>query len=204
MSHSPTKQHPHPDELLPWFVNGTLSNEEQQVVESHIQSCPQCQQEISLLQSIRIQTKDVAIQSPGEIGLNRLLHDVQKERNESKTSTLTHNVGWKNGLAIAASFIIFIQAGLLIDAWFLSKPLVPLAGPQHHNAHLQISFVSSATATQIQQVLQTVQGTIVEGPSPLGIYRIRLEHTLSDNTQLEQTIQQLRQETTIIQHVAIN
>ncbi|MGB0908963.1 MAG: anti-sigma factor family protein [Nitrospirales bacterium] len=202
MKDTPTKQPTHPEELLPWFVNGTLSDKERQVVEEHLQYCPLCQQEITLLQKMRTQVKDFPIESPGELGLNRLLGEVRASRQVPPTQTLLSSEWWHTGLAIAASLIILIQAGLLVDAWFLSKPMMPLSGPQLQGPVVQISFVSTATTAQISQVIRAVHGSIMEGPSPLGIYRVRLDLASSDTQHIEQALIQLRQHTAIIQHVA--
>ena len=197
------REHPsHPDELLPWLVNGTLSDEERQDIESHLEICQTCQQEVLLLQKMRAQVKDSPSQSPGEVGLNRLLKEVQRERTALKASSLLQPKWWRTGLAIAASLIIFVQAGLLIDAWYLSKPVMPLAGPQLSGSILQISFVPTATEAEIRQVVNIVHGTFVDGPSQLGIYRIRLALDSPQHQSIEQTIEQLRQHTAIIQHIA--
>ena len=202
MNDVPTEQLSHPDELLPWFVNGTASDKEKQEVESHLVICSTCQQEVALLQKMRAQVKDSPSHAPGEVGLNRLLNEVQKERMASKGPTPIQSGWWRTGLAIAASLIICVQAGLLIDAWYLSKPVMPLAGPQLSGSILQISFVPTATEAEIRQVVNIVHGTFVDGPSQLGIYRIRLALDSPQHQSIEQTIEQLRQHTAIIQHIA--
>ncbi len=202
MTDAPIEQPTHPDELLPWFVNGTLSDVERQVVELHLERCPQCHQETVLLEKMRTEVKNLPIQSPGELGLNRLLHQVRASQHISNTEALPQTGWWRTGLAIAASLIISVQAGLLIDAWYLSRPMVPLAGPQRQEPVIQVSFVSTATATEIRQIISIVHGNIIEGPSPLGIYRIHLDLESSNTQDVEQIIHLLRQESNIIQHVA--
>lgn len=201
MRDSPIEQQGHPEELLPWFVNETLPAEERHAVEQHIASCPQCQQEIALLEKMRVQVKETHIQSPGEFGLNRLLKEVRNEQAVTEVQPPKPSGWWKTGLAIAASLIIFIQAGLLIDTWYLSKPVVPLSGAQAQGPVLQISFAPTATEPQIREVLSAVHGTFIDGPSQLGIYRIRLNQLSPDNN-VEQTIERLRQKKMIIRHVA--
>ena len=202
MSHNPTEHTAHPEELLPWFVNGTLSDEGRHEVKQHLESCSQCQQEIALLQKMRAQVKEAPIQSPGELGLNRLLNEVRHERAVTSVRTQSQSGWWRTGLAIAASLIIFIQAGLLLDAWFLSKPMVPLAGPQQHGAVLQVSFEPTATEAQIRAVITQVDAAFIDGPSSLGLYRIRLEAGTSEMSSIQKTIEHLRQHTSIIHHVA--
>ncbi len=202
MSHNPTEHTTHPEELLPWFVNGTLSVEERVEVEQHVESCVQCQQEIALLQKIRTEVKDTPVQSPGEFGLNRLLNEVRHKQKGVGVTPQTQSRGWQTGLAIAASLMIFVQAGLLFDAWFLSKPMSPLAGPQKDGVVLQVTFEPTTTEAQIRELMTDIQATFIDGPSSLGLYRIRLDSIASSQSSVHDTIKQLRQHTDIIHHVA--
>ncbi len=198
----PQEQPGHPEELLPWFVNETLSTEERHSVEQHLDTCPQCQQEIELLQKMRTHVKEIHTESPGEFGLNRLLSTVRNDRTASEAPQQTSSQWWKTAFAIAASLIIFIQAGLLIDTWYISKPMVPLSGPQENGIVLQVSFTPTTTEAQIREVITAVHGRFIDGPSSLGIYRIRLDDTEnSSKATVDRTIQHLRQKTEIILHI---
>ncbi len=198
----PEEQQGHPTELLPWFVNETISTEEQHRVEQHLETCPQCQQEITLLQKIRTHVKEIHTESPGEFGLNRLLTRVRNDRTLSESPQHPPTQRWQSWLAIAASLIIFIQAGLLIDTWYISKPMVPLSGPQEGGIVLQVSFIPTTTEAQIREVITAVHGRFIDGPSSLGIYRIRLDDTEnSSKATVDRTIQHLRQKTEIILHI---
>ena len=191
----------HPAELLPWFVNETLSTEEQRTVEEHLETCPQCQQEIELLQKMRTHVKDIRTESPGEFGLNRLLNTVRNDRTVAAPPPPSSR-WWQTGFAIAASLIIFIQAGLLIDTWYISKPMIPLSGSQEHELVLQVSFSPTTTEAQIRDVITAVHGRFIDGPSSLGIYRIRLDKSgTSRESTINSAIQHLRQQTEIILHV---
>ena len=202
MPDMPQEQQGHPAELLPWFVNETLSTEERHTVEQHVETCPQCQQEISLLQKMRTHVKEIRTESPGEFGLNRLLSTVRNDQTVTEAPQQTISQWWKSGFAIAASLIIFIQAGLLIDTWYISKPMIPLSGPQEHGLVLQVSFTPTATEAQLREVITAIHGRFIDGPSSLGIYRIRLDDSgASGKSTIESAIQHLRQETEIILHV---
>lgn len=202
MPDKPQEQQEHPAELLPWFVNETLSTEDRHTVEQHIESCPQCQQEITLLQKMRTHMKEIRTESPGEFGLNRLLSSVRNDRALTESPQHPPTQRGQNWLAIAASLIIFIQAGLLIDTWYISKPMVPLSGPQEDGIVLQVSFAPTTTEAQIREVITAVHGRFIDGPSSLGIYRIRLDDTEnSSRARVDRTIQLLRKKTEIILHI---
>lgn len=87
MSRSPIE---HPDELLPWYVNGTLADEEERGVEDHLESCPACRDAVRELEALRLATRDALAAeapSPGEAGLARLLAAVDMEVAETVEAT---------------------------------------------------------------------------------------------------------------------
>ena len=95
-----------------------------------------------------------------------------------------------------------VQAGFLIDAWFLSKPMAPLSGPKEQGVVFQLSFAPTATETEIRESIGAVDGTFTDGPNQLGIYRIRLKLSPTNKQTIEQALETLRQRKTIINHVA--
>ena len=70
----------HPEELLPWYVNATLTEDERHGVEAHLKDCEKCRNEVAYLNTLRSQvraTGDVTLY--GELGLKRLLSDIKKQ-----------------------------------------------------------------------------------------------------------------------------
>jgi len=71
----------HPEELLPWLVNGTLEGEELRRVEEHLRSCLTCRREVDELRRLRREIQAASDVSPSETpGLERLLAEVEAER----------------------------------------------------------------------------------------------------------------------------
>jgi len=192
----------HPDELLPWFVNQSLSDHEREQVEAHLQSCSRCQQEVDFLRNVREEVKTCSSSSPGELGLQRLLREVKRDSSLQQGHGQKRSWWWGNGLAIAASFVIMVQAGLLMDAWFFSKPMVPLSGPSDLGVILQISFQPTATEPDIRQTVSAINGMFVGGPGQLGIYRIRLPLESQDKSGIEEAMGLLRNQKNVVSHVA--
>ena len=192
----------HPDELLPWFVNQSLSDHEREQVEAHLQSCSRCQQEVDFLRNVRAEVKTCSSSSPGELGLQRLLREVKQDSSLQQGYGQKRSGWWGNGLAIAASLVIMVQAGLLMDAWFFSKPMVPLSGPSDLGVILQISFQPTATEPDIRQTVSAINGIFVGGPGQLGIYRIRLPLESQDKSTIEEAMGLLRNQKNVVSHVA--
>ncbi len=199
MTPSSTIHPQHPDELLPWFVNQTLTEQEREHVEGHVQGCPRCQQEVALLRQIRDEAKSLSPPLPGELGMQRLLREV---RQKSRPSRVQEPVwSWGKGLAIAASLVIVVQAGLLIEAWFFSKPMMPLEPPMS-GVVLQISFHPGSTEADIREMVNAIDGTLIGGPGQLGIYRIRLPLERKNETAIEEAVTFLREQKKVVTHVA--
>lgn len=192
----------HPDELLPWFVNQSLLDQEREQVEVHLQSCARCQQEVEFLRNVREEIKTFSPSLPGELGWQRLLRDVKHDSSRQQDQGQNRSWRWGNGLAIAASLVIMIQAGLLMDAWFFSKPMAPLSGPSDVGVILQVSFHPNATEASIRQIVNAINGTFSGGPGQLGIYRIRLPLAPQDEAGIEEALVYLRNQGNVVSHVA--
>lgn len=177
------KRNDHPDELLPWYVNGTLAMGERQDVETHLQTCERCRQEVVWLQNLRAQVKADASRSPGEFGLNRLLREADPQR-----AVAHHQRQWWRPALAAAAVVIFIQSAVLINFLYRPAPITPLSGPVTEGAVLQVKFAPGATEAQIRQLLQKAQATLIGGPGALGVYRLRLEGVMTAQDQAIQHV----------------
>lgn len=187
----------HPEELLPWYVNGTLSDSEKTEVERHIGQCEQCRAEIKMLQIIR----DVAKQSieqtpPVELGWKRLAQDIKKEK-----SFLGKRVWLRPALA-AAIAVIVLQSGLL--AFFITKPdTVQPLGQAEPGVVLQLRFAPQTREQDMRKLLQKIDADFISGPGALDIYRVRINVDEDDQAAINKIIQQLVHNRTMIRHVAL-
>lgn len=167
----------HPQELLPWYANGTLGPDERQQVEAHLAHCDHCRHELTWLQSVRAQLKTDMVDGPGELGLQRLLRDVRSQSQSRPTRQW-----WRPALA-AAVVIIAVQFVMIIAAYRQPDTFTPLSGPAATGVVLQVKFAPNATEAQIRTLLQKVHASLIDGPGALGIYRVRLEAVTKSQTQ---------------------
>lgn len=187
----------HPDELLAWYVNGTLKQQQRQDVEQHLQTCARCQREVSLLQKIREQIKADQPHAPGDFGLSRLMRDIHRP-----PSAARQRRWWQPALA-AAAVVIVVQGIVLMNLFYQPAPIVPLGESSREQVVLQIKFSPQATEQQIRELLQKIHGALIDGPGVLGVYRVRLEGAASarDET-VSKIISELRAQENIVTHVA--
>jgi anti-sigma factor RsiW len=188
----------HPLDLLPWYVNGTLDGEELQQVESHLKGCERCRSEVAFLQSVRQEVKAAGeAATPGDLGLQRLLRTVRAERKATRWTPQW----WQPALA-AAALVVVIQATLLVNLWPEPESITPLGGPPSAGVVLQVRFVPTATEVQIREAIQDVNGTIIDGPSAVGIYRVELDLPPdAEDQQIEAVLAHLRAHQSVIQEV---
>lgn len=189
----------HPRDLLPWYANGTLGAGEQEKVARHLEHCEYCRHELVLLKAMRDEVKREPIQAPTELGLRRLMRDVRAERRPAAPAR------WRPALAAAAALVIVVQAALLASI-ALREPssFVPLAGPGHDGAVLQVRFVPTVTEARIRSALQEVGGVIVDGPSAGALYRVRLEGLEpAEQERVQQALKRLSS-SGVAEHVALD
>lgn len=204
------QNHEHPDALLPWHANGTLTGEERRLVEAHLDQCPRCRRELAFLQRLRemIKSQASSCEEPGELGLRRLLRDLDvREREVSRPGGFR----WRPALAVAASLVIVIQGVLLLNLWQGSGPGdagMRLAGeaavPVARGVIVQIRFAPEARESEIRTLLQAVDGRIVDGPGAIGLYRIELQGVPAGNAaDAQAALERLRRHTGVVLHAAM-
>ena len=196
--------HDHPDALLPWYANGTLTDEERVQVEAHLARCEQCREELRFLTALRQTVKQVAdVPASPELGLKRLMREIDAGTPTSRPAT-RHMAWWQPSLA-AAAVVIVIQGVLLLNLWQGGDDAgMRLAGEARPAAVvLQIRFDAAAREEEIRALLRSLDARFVDGPSAVGLYRIELSGiTPGDNEALARVLSALREQQAIVRHVA--
>jgi hypothetical protein len=182
------------DLLLPWYVNGTLSDEERRQVEAYLERSSHARDEVELLRALRQQVKDEAVEnSPGELGLQRLKREIKQAEQAPQSGdrmtgrTITVASFWRP-LAVAACLAVVVQAGVMVGLGDFGGDVVDIAtGPA---PELQVTFAPDATEEQIRELLQSAGAAIADGPTALGIYQLRLVD--AESTSLDEALTTLR------------
>jgi len=183
----------HPEDLLPWYVNGSLSAAEQQRVEAHLQECGTCRAEVELLRAMRDVSKQVTEPVPGQFAWQRLQRDIRQQ-----DKTVTKRQWWVPSLAAAALLVIAIQGVLLFNV--TRQDGYGLAGHAPPGTVVQVKFNPEATEKSIRAALQGVGGEIVTGPSAAGIYHIQLADS-ADDPELQARIERLQAQRDVIDYL---
>ncbi len=201
------------EELLPWYVNGTLSADERQRVETHLASHPDADEEVRFLQALRASVKQTEL-PVDELGWRRLQRtmraDPTAETTTQATVTSISSPTWMK-FAVAASLTVALLQGLYI----LRPADDPMAGYTtlsggsavaiaEGTVLAQIDFAPEATEAAIQSALQEVGATIVDGPSAIGPYRIAFSTEAGAAGEIERRLAVLAAQTSLVTHVALD
>ncbi len=187
----------HPDDLLPWYVNHSLDEDQRHHLEQHLRHCPRCRDEVEFLRRLRQAVqREQRHPPPGELGLKRLQRELERQAPPPRPR-------WLPTLAAAAVLVLGIA---------LLYPLIPADDPAGQiqllgesddaGPVLQIEFAPEATEAEIRALLHDIDAVIIDGPSALGLYRIRLQDLPADDpAALEKRLRRLQQHR-LIRHVA--
>jgi anti-sigma factor RsiW len=196
------KQTRDPGELLPWYLNGSLSPGERAEVEAWLHENPEGEAELELLRRMQDQVVvEAESVSPGELGLKRLKRGIRQETKAEIPRKQLLPVWWRPMMA-AALAVIVVQGLLLagLGQQGIDPGIRPLSAPAYAEPLLQVRFRPEATESRIREVLLNADAVLVDGPSAAGIYRLRA----SDGSQegLARTEGVLRSHPDIVIHLA--
>ena len=158
------------EELLPFYLNGSLSGDEHARVEAALKADEGLRQQLEFLSAISgaVQSDGPASAAPGDLGLARLRRDIGRQ--QPRRSAL------RSVSALAAAFILGVGVMALwpsLDRGPEDAIYEQAGGPVAKGA-LIVAFRPGATAEQISTLLLSVDGVIVDGPSAIGLYRVDL------------------------------
>jgi anti-sigma factor RsiW len=183
-------------ELLPWYTNDTLDEEECHDVEAHLATCSPCQAELAKCHSLAEARHEAAgvAWSPSPDRMSRLLshidaveaHQVWPRRwweqlcawcigEHSWWQRTPYPVRW--ALAAQGMLILALVSTIVWQSTLLPvspyRTLADVSAPApRERMQIRVVFADDMTTQEIRRLLSDVGGTIVKGPSPLGVYTV--------------------------------
>lgn len=194
--------------LLPWYGKGQLDNAEMRRVEDYLAAHPDMAHQLELIEEERGETVllNEARGAPSPGALDRLMDSIEmhEAENPSLASTKQAIWGWASRLvgapvpaklqwiAAAAAILIIAQGvslGVLMTSGVSRGPGYETAsGPGQSTTrgvvvkgtYALVQFAEEAKASEINGFLTEMGFTVVEGPKPGGVYRIRISEKKLD------------------------
>jgi len=185
-------------ELLPWYVNGTLSGRDLDLVTGHLPACSDCAEEVARCRdlTVAVGTATVVARAPSGERLARLL-----ARIDAIEAAGSRDVGWRGRLrdridalrellqstpaptrwALAAQGVLVVllvavvawQAALSSGSPYRTLASAPEQAPRGQ-AQIRIVFTDDISEREMRAVLEHVKGRIVDGPSAVGAYTVEV------------------------------
>jgi anti-sigma factor RsiW len=171
--------HRRTQDLLPWFVNGTLEGDEADGVELHLKECPACRVELECLRVLQSSYAEAELAPEAEAALSRLRPRLEPEPPVPATprprqSVLSLPAPFWIRFALAAQFGVIVALG-----WEVLQPdrtgpeyhvLASSTAPAHAPGSLVVVFDSGAAQRDVARVLNLVGARVVDGPTASGGY----------------------------------
>lgn len=101
----------HPEELLAGYVDGTLTEKERAVVESHLPTCETCREEVALARAA-IPTLAALPEEPVPLGVTGPVLAEARRRGERRAGSRFGRLQWGLGLAAAAALVVALAVTL--------------------------------------------------------------------------------------------
>jgi anti-sigma factor RsiW len=202
-----TAEHQEIGELLPWFVNGRLSDADRQRVDAHLRLCGACSDELTMQRRIYdVMAVEAGVEHMPMAGLNRLRRRIESldaagpapgapevaARSEAPAgSSLRQRRG-----AIAASLAMAVVGAFAALLWNQHERRIAPANyytvtttaPQAANAAIRAVFTPTVTLSELQALLDDAHLKIVSGPTEAGVYSL----AVSGSPSVDWSLQRLR------------
>lgn len=175
--------HSETERLLPWFVNGTLEQDERALVERHLAECVHCRAEIDALQQLQDLHADDAPLPDASASFWRLRNRLQAHGAPPRVSSRLHSFGlgwksappWLRGAVAVQAVVVLVLAVALIGpdrpgARYRTLGNATPAASQEDARQLVVVFDPHISQAQMHQLIRASQARIIDGPSDAGAY----------------------------------
>ena len=197
--------------LLPWYAAGTLRRRDRQRVEEALRKEPELARHVDLVREELVETIHLneTLGAPTPRAADRLMAAIDAETTAARKRAPGAVAGWITGffanlsprtMAVAASFAmlaIALQAVAIVDIFTKPQAVVQAEGQgaAHKNGTFaMVRFARQASAGEITNFLQNYQAALVDGPTPGGLYRVRIAMTSLAKEELARIVARMRQD----------
>jgi anti-sigma-K factor RskA len=198
--------------LLPWYAAGTLRRRDRQRVEAALRNDPDLARQAELAREELAETISLneSLGVPTVRAMDRLMAAINNEALAARRHASPRVVAGRfatfiagfspRTLAIAASvacLAIALQASVLVS--MLAKPAAEQNVAANdtvrgHGTYAMVRFAREASAAEITRFLENNQATLVDGPRPGGVYRVRIAMTKLARDEFSRIVSRMRED----------
>jgi Putative zinc-finger len=175
--------------LMPWYVNGTISELDRQKVDSHLRACAACREELlqerCVYEGVGTEVEVGYISRPSLKRLNVVLDGIaagaQRLRAPPRAERRSPRSMPRTGLMAASVAALGLAVGLLVaDRWTQLRAqqqqsdyyTVTTAVARPPDEVVRAVFAPNVTLVELKAILDEAQLKIVSGPSEAGVYSL--------------------------------
>lgn len=183
------------EELLPLYVNNTLSGDQKEHVRREIETNESLRSEMIFLEAINDRVKSELIRSPGELGWRRLKKELLANNSwnvQEPTEQARHGArSWWKGLAVAASLAFVLQSTYVMYEHQKPPQDYRALSTGEYKGAIKVRFIPEVRESEIRRLLLEMNGEIVKGPSAMGLYDIRFDNheTATERLKAEEIVE---------------
>lgn len=195
--------HSQVQDLLPWYVVNTLQPDEKQLVQTHLQTCTACQDDLQW--QLKLKSSEPAASTAADVdrALARLLPrlDTQIQAIRTKDNNLLTRLQsifksdgktpMRWGMAVMAAqtaIIVGLLAHMALPGQDDSSYRV-LGSGERSSGNIVVVFKPETTVRDIQRIMSMNDARIIDGPTVTNAYLLNVA-----DTRLTQSIKELRAE----------
>lgn len=181
------------DELLPFYVNGSLPPADREWVDAYLREHPRAAGELDWYRTLQTRLRDEAPAVPADIGLDRVMKRIHAESTPgaraAAPSALARVLDWlraavpqpvlRPALAGAAA-VVALQAVTIVhlmnqnDDELTQLRAIQAQGVSDAGPYLKLNFKPDARESDIRMLLIESGGSLAAGPGQLGDYYVRV------------------------------
>jgi len=178
------------DELLPFYVNGTIDPTDREWVDAYLREHPKSAAELQWYRSLQDTMQRDTPAVPAEIGLDKVMARIRAERAPARAATqptLGERVrGWLAALApqpllrpaLAGALAVVVVQGVVIANLAshddTSEIRAVQKAPVDPGPFLKVNFKADAREADIRMLLVEINGSLAGGPGQLGDWYVRI------------------------------
>jgi Putative zinc-finger len=182
--------HKHAWELIPWYVNGTVSESRRDSLLFHLEHCGQCRDEVdaqrALLQGMKTRQQ---VETMPHASLQKLMTRIEAdpELHRPMASRSPRTLRWLTAAVVLQGLMLGALATALLRSPRAESPAtyqtVSSPAPVPGAASVRAVFSPDMTLGELQALLERAHLRIVNGPSVDGVYTLATSNAGDDPRQ---------------------
>ena len=161
-------------ELLPWFVNRSLSEAQQAQVSAHLRDCEQCRQDVEMQKALAAAAPELPAGLDMERALGRLMPRLESRPvPPRRVRAFWSGRGWMPWALAGQAALIAV----LVVAPQSPQPGYKVLGAAPHGeaGNMVVAFKPEASVDDLRRLAQATGARIVDGPTVTGAYVLRVD-----------------------------